>query len=845
LPKPAWDHGRGAARDCHGPASDIEICCAFASKPITLNEAGMNHHPFSAVHNAFKRWFNPTMWGLNIRFLVISGVFLFFGITAAMLYISRVLQENVDHAAHDKITVFQQSVRDIMRTQTDSLLSLSSFVASLPEVVSAMGAHDRDALKQFILPLVEKVRVTTSSPTVYFHFHLPPAVSFLRTWNVNKFGEDLSSQRQMVVRCIRDQVSLWGFEIGQGGTVIRAITPIFADGKPLGSVEAAINITDILEKMQIPQDYGVALLLDSAYRDKWESNFEMQDLGSWMLLKTLGSTDAYLAKRVLEANARFGRVGDIYFDLFPLEDFQGNRIGQYLVTYNAGLILAANQAKTSNFVWLNITGSIFMWVFLALNVSRIKRFFDKLRKIIIASQQNDFSERFESDHIHCLSVLHCANEKCPVYADPSLVCYLETGSDAISPESRNTCVFLKKYDSCDICPVYGMRCGDEIMDMKNVINTMLRTWGVFLNRVGSLLTEVLRTHDQTYRLPSLDQVSGYLEHMAKLTAFSHDLQGVNSIEEVYNHLAHAFEANFNLRHYWIVELVPDTNQMEIVTERLAYDARFTPEVIANSELCRARRTAEEVISEPNPVLCPYFNCDMDAYVRFCLPMVMGGRVGAIVSFAIPKQDWLNNRAHMVMLRKYLDESAPVLSSLRLLRISQEQSLRDPLTGCNNRRYLDEYLPQYELLNKRTKRHVGMLMCDVDFFKQVNDQHGHEAGDAVLKQVSEAIRDNIRASDIFIRYGGEEFLVLLNEVTPGNSVDIAEKIRLSINAHSFKLANGATLHKTISIGVAEFPDDGETMYRVIKFADVALYAAKAQGRNKVMRFTPDMWLEKEY
>jgi len=695
------------------------------------------------------------------------------------------------------------------------------------------------------LPLVEKVRVTTSSPSIYFHFHLPPATSFLRTWNVNKFGEDLSGQRQMVVRSNRDQVSLWGFEIGQGGTVIRAITPIFSDGKPLGSVEAAINIADILDKMQIPQDYGITLLLDSSYRDKWESNFEMQDLGRWILLKTLGNTDYHLAKRILDMGASFGRIGDIYFDLFPLEDFQGDQIGQYLVTYNAGLTLAANQAKTSNFVWLNITGSIFMWAFLALNVNRIKRFFDRLRKIIIASQQNDFSDRFESDHIHCLSVLNCANEKCPVHADPSLVCYLETGSDAISPELRNTCVFLKKYDTCDICPVYNMRCGDEIMDMKNVINTMLRTWGVFLNRVGSLLTEVLRTHDQTYRLPSLDQVSGYLEHMAKLTAFSHDLQGVNSIEEVYNHLAHAFEKNFNLKHYWIVELVPDKNQMEIVKERLAYDAVFTPEVIANGELCRARRTAEEVISEPNPVLCPYFNCDMDAYVRFCLPMVMGGRVGAIVSFVMPKPDWLANRAHMVMLRKYLDESAPVLSSLRLLRISQEQSLRDPLTGCRNRRYLDEYLPQYEMLNKRTNRHVGMLMCDVDFFKQVNDQYGHEAGDAVLKQVADAIRASIRASDIFIRYGGEEFLVLLNEVTPGTSEGIAEKIRLSINAHSFKLDDGASLHKTISIGVAEFPDNGDTMYKVIKFADVALYAAKGRGRNKVVRFTSDMWLEKEY
>ncbi|MFO7729052.1 MAG: GGDEF domain-containing protein, partial [Desulfonatronovibrio sp.] len=127
----------------------------------------------------------------------------------------------------------------------------------------------------------------------------------------------------------------------------------------------------------------------------------------------------------------------------------------------------------------------------------------------------------------------------------------------------------------------------------------------------------------------------------------------------------------------------------------------------------------------------------------------------------------------------------------------------------------------------------------------NDQYGHQAGDLMLKQVVSIIREGIRTSDMLIRYGGEEFLILLPQVEPNMSENVAEKIRARIEQYEFDLGEGQSIKKTISVGVAEFPRDADTMYKAIKYSDVALYEAKKAGRNNVLRFRPEMWTSEEY
>jgi len=154
--------------------------------------------------------------------------------------------------------------------------------------------------------------------------------------------------------------------------------------------------------------------------------------------------------------------------------------------------------------------------------------------------------------------------------------------------------------------------------------------------------------------------------------------------------------------------------------------------------------------------------------------------------------------------------------------------------------------QFESLHQRSPKQVGFIMADLDFFKMVNDEHGHLAGDMILQQVANILRENIRKSDLLIRYGGEEFLIMLMEINnEGATREVAEKLRKAVEQTPLKLPSGATLKKTLSLGTADFPGDAEQLYKTIKYADVALYRAKGEGRNRVEVFNPEMWTETAY
>ena len=168
-----------------------------------------------------------------------------------------------------------------------------------------------------------------------------------------------------------------------------------------------------------------------------------------------------------------------------------------------------------------------------------------------------------------------------------------------------------------------------------------------------------------------------------------------------------------------------------------------------------------------------------------------------------------------------------------LEESFDLSTKDGLTGVFNRRYFDIHVRQMVDKSKETKKPVCIMMFDVDHFKQVNDTYGHLAGDAVLKTLASVLKSSFRVTDLIARYGGEEFIVLLNNIDLQNSLQVAEKTRSLIETTEFAIpAQVGSIHKTISIGVAEY-HQGDTVEEFISKADKALYEAKETGRNKVV------------
>lgn len=161
------------------------------------------------------------------------------------------------------------------------------------------------------------------------------------------------------------------------------------------------------------------------------------------------------------------------------------------------------------------------------------------------------------------------------------------------------------------------------------------------------------------------------------------------------------------------------------------------------------------------------------------------------------------------------------------------AVTDGLTEMYNHRYFQEQMIMNVGNVSRYGGSFSLILIDIDFFKKFNDKHGHQSGDAVLRQVAQTIKKNIRTSDIPCRYGGEEMAIILTNTKKGDAVTTAKKVWSAIRERKFELADGNWANVTISVGVATMPDNGNNPQELIEFADKCLYKAKQNGRDQVV------------
>jgi diguanylate cyclase len=186
------------------------------------------------------------------------------------------------------------------------------------------------------------------------------------------------------------------------------------------------------------------------------------------------------------------------------------------------------------------------------------------------------------------------------------------------------------------------------------------------------------------------------------------------------------------------------------------------------------------------------------------------------------------RRHQVLWRKAFRAHAHL----------QKLSMHDHLTDCFNRRYLHDHLLQNEIARaRRFQQDLTVIMCDIDHFKEVNDTYGHQAGDAALRYFADVLRKLTRRNiDSIVRYGGEEFLLILPATNQVQGAALAERLRSTLGSHTIPLGNTADVNMTASFGVASVDFSGAasdfTLDYLIRMADEQLYAAKRDGRNRV-------------
>jgi diguanylate cyclase (GGDEF)-like protein len=218
----------------------------------------------------------------------------------------------------------------------------------------------------------------------------------------------------------------------------------------------------------------------------------------------------------------------------------------------------------------------------------------------------------------------------------------------------------------------------------------------------------------------------------------------------------------------------------------------------------------------------------------CMPLMRGNDVIALLYVYKTDPEAKPFDQHDVLLAVAIGHQAALtIERMRLLNLS----LRDPLTNLFNRRYLEEALEREGQLAERRSTGVGIIMLDLDHFKDFNDTFGHEAGDMLLRELAKFLSGRLRRSDIACRYGGEEFVLLLPDAPRQDVQRLAEELREEAKGLFF-VHQGQTLEMiTFSSGVAVFPDHGPTMAAVLRAADAALYQAKHRGRNQICMAGP--------
>ena len=258
-----------------------------------------------------------------------------------------------------------------------------------------------------------------------------------------------------------------------------------------------------------------------------------------------------------------------------------------------------------------------------------------------------------------------------------------------------------------------------------------------------------------------------------------------------------------------------------------------PAAVFEPNACWALRTGHPhlVVAGDNTARCAHAAGVKPTYL--CIPILAQGEALGTLHVQTSDEKPSLGEAELSFKTTFAEQIGLSIANIRLREALRTQSIRDPLTGLYNRRYLEEMLEREIRRAVRAEQSLGILMLDLDHFKKINDTYGHDAGDAVLRETASFLVKSIRAEDIVCRFGGEEFVVILPTAGLESARSRAERIRS-------KLREVIVLHQgqsvgviTVSVGVSALPTHGTCGKDLLQAADAALYCAKREGRDRVV------------
>lgn len=371
-----------------------------------------------------------------------------------------------------------------------------------------------------------------------------------------------------------------------------------------------------------------------------------------------------------------------------------------------------------------------------------------------------------------------------------------------------------------------------VLQLNTLFGKMQETFGEIKYNLATFIpTGCVSSTDPLYEAKTI------IGELSDIYKFKKTIELDSTKEVVYERIVDVLKNKYHLKHFafYEVDIFSGTRKLINITDGKSI---CNPYVDQDALLCRAHRTKTDVISSEFVNLCQ--TCEAKNNFYTCLPFSINEDNSLIISMTSKSESEMNEiNSKIPSIRNYLEAAKPVIESRILMAKLRDTSLRDGMTGLYNRRFLEEFIDQVMSQAQRANDTYHIMMLDVDFFKKVNDTYGHDVGDKVIVEIAKVIKDSIRSADLAIRYGGEEFVVMLHNATDKGAMSVAKKIHSSFANTIFDVGAGEKIQKTMSIGISKFSTDGDTIWKCIKFADTALYVAKTTGRNKIVEYEAEM------
>ena len=338
---------------------------------------------------------------------------------------------------------------------------------------------------------------------------------------------------------------------------------------------------------------------------------------------------------------------------------------------------------------------------------------------------------------------------------------------------------------------------------------------------------------------SLAELQSRTNEMTLLIELSAMLQCCNSLDEAYSVVSQFGEKLFSAQNSGTLSVFKSSrNILELAA---SWGSSSNSSMTFSPDNCWALRRGKPHWSSTLSagLICNHVKDNLGVDQVLCIPMVAQGETIGILQLRVPgrPETKLLDENLRVTLERIASSAAGQIAlsiaSLKLREALKDQSIRDPLTGLYNRRFMHDFLEREVLRARRTNRSFAVMFMDLDHFKRFNDSFGHEAGDFVLQSFTKVLMSHFRGSDILCRYGGEEFALVLPDSSLIDAEIRADDLRTKVRQLAISHRETALGPITCSIGIAEFPEDGSTTEELLRVADKCLYEAKTQGRDRTV------------